>query len=150
MQIFIASDHAGFDLKENLIKNNSNINWHDLGPSSSARVDYPDFADLVARAVSKVESATDAFASGTCGLLICGSGQGMSMRANKFPLVRAALCWDKESAQLARAHNNANILCLGARSTSEQIAQLILEQFLATPFEKGRHEIRVRKLQEPT
>jgi ribose 5-phosphate isomerase B len=146
MQIFIASDHAGFELKENLIKNNSNINWHDLGPSSSARVDYPDFADLVARAVSKVESTTDAFASGTCGLLICGSGQGMSMRANKYPLVRAALCWDKESAHLARAHNNANILCIPARYISVEGCRDIVKVFLETVFEGGRHERRVGKM----
>ncbi len=140
-KIFIASDHAGFELKEQLKKMTANLPWQDLGPSDTTSVDYPDYANKVAE---KLRSASDA----VVGVLICGSGQGMAIRANKFSHIRAALCVTEEMAQLARAHNNANVLCLGARLTDVNIAQRILSTFLETPFEGGRHERRVAKLSE--
>ena len=103
--LFIASDHAGFDLKERIKTLLPNVTWIDLGPTDSSRVDYPDFADRVAARVQ----------SGGRGVLICGSGQGMAMRANRYKGVRAALVWNEEITKLSREHNDANIICLGAR-----------------------------------
>ncbi len=140
--LYIASDHAGFKLKTFLFKNYQSNSWVDLGPTTDARVDYPDFANLVAQKVSTEKD--------TLGVLICGSGQGMAMRANKFSQIRAALCYSEESTQLARQHNNANIICLGERMIAPELALKLLDLFLKTPFEGGRHAERVNKIGEET
>ena len=139
MDLYIACDHAGLPLKEHLIKKLSHINWKDLGTHSTDSVDYPDFADQVATHVNNE----------SMGLLICGSGQGMAMRANKYPHIRAALCNTEELAQLSREHNNANVLCLGSRIISTELAEKILTTFLETNFEGGRHQRRVDKVSRP-
>ncbi len=141
MKLLIASDHAGFALKSFLKTSCSDIEWVDLGPHDDKPVDYPDFADELIKEKLK----TDAF-----GVLICGSGQGMSMRANKTLSIRASLCLTVESARLARAHNDANILCLGGRLVSHKDALEILDTFIKTPFEGGRHSNRVKKISIPT
>ena len=137
-KVYIASDHAGYSLKKHLIENNPDLAWEDLGPSSEDRVDYPDFADLVSQKVTKDDNSF--------GILVCGSGQGMALRANKYPQIRAALCWSTDSAHLAREHNNANILCMGSRLVDWQVCQNMLEEFLKTPFAGGRHQDRVNKI----
>jgi ribose 5-phosphate isomerase B len=136
-QIFIGADHAGWEFKNKLIKKFPQLRWEDLGPDSEARVDYPDFADKVAE---KIKSTNHV------GVLICGSGQGMAMRANKHKHIRAALCWNEEVAQLSRAHNDANVLCLGSRVMDENTMFKVFETFLDTKFEGGRHADRVKKL----
>jgi len=138
--VFIASDHAGFLLKQNLINqpHEKSIDFIDLGPNSEDRCDYPDFADLVCQKV--IENP------GSFGLLICGSGQGMAMRANKYPQIRAALCWNAETAKLSRQHNDANILCLGSRVVEKRDIQEIILSFFQTEFEGGRHQTRVDKI----
>jgi ribose 5-phosphate isomerase B len=162
--LYIASDHAGFRLKSHLLASFPSLPWVDLGPASADRVDYPDFADRVAskvRAAKNSGSAAEPVGGGflplvaagrltaAAGVLICGSGQGMAMRANRYPEIRAALGWSEEAARLARAHNDANILCLGERLTDPALAPRILEAFLAQPFEGGRHIGRVAKLDAP-
>ena len=148
-KVFIAADHAGFDLKEKVKKNISqtckSIQLIDLGVHLSSdgklqKVDYPDYASLVAQKVNQKEGM---------GLLICGSGQGMCMRANKYTHVRAALCWDIPSTLLARQHNNANILCLGARLLPFNLAYQIIKVFFETEFdESSRHQKRVEKISQ--
>lgn len=138
--LFIASDHAGFALKEYFKEHRPNLLWCDLGPLLEERVDYPDFADKVSAQVAQGHGL---------GILICGSGQGMAMRANKYRDVRAALCWNTEVAELAREHNNANVLCLGGRLMAPELAVQILDIFLKTPFLGGRHQQRVDKLSTP-
>ncbi|MGZ3747274.1 MAG: RpiB/LacA/LacB family sugar-phosphate isomerase [Pseudobdellovibrionaceae bacterium] len=149
-KIFIASDHAGYDLKQEFIKNNPHLPWEDLGPDSTQSVDYPDYAKkLCEKLVEKTGSlpaTEEAFKAEACGVLICGSGQGMAIRANKFPQIRAALCWNEDVSRLSRQHNNANVLCLGARAVTNKEAQSILEAFLNSAFEGGRHSQRVAKL----
>lgn len=137
-KLWIASDHAGVELKAALIKARPDLPWEDLGPASKDSVDYPDFADQVARRVNAEPEGR--------GVLICGSGQGMALRANKYPRVRAALIWNPEIAALSRQHNDANVFCLGARFHSTEEAQRWLEIFLSTPFEGGRHQGRVDKI----
>lgn len=137
MKILIASDHAGFELKTKVIKK-LNYEWQDLGPKNEDRVDYPDYADALARKIKP----------GQFGVLICGSGQGMSIRANKYPHIRAALCWSKESAELARRHNDANVICLGSRLQSEESILEILGVFFKSPFDGGRHADRVKKMSQ--
>ncbi|MFN8791315.1 MAG: ribose 5-phosphate isomerase B [Bdellovibrionales bacterium] len=139
--IWIASDHAGYDTKENLIKSFSDWSWNDQGPSSTSSVDYPDFADRVAAYINQNPHEK--------AVLICGSGQGMCIRANKYPQVRAALCYNEDITRLSRQHNDANILCLGARGMSLDLAQRIVKIFFETPFEGGRHAARVDKLSLP-
>lgn len=139
MKIFIASDHAGFSLKNKIIEKLDH-EWIDLGPQNEDRVDYPDFADQLARTLKP----------GQFGVLICGSGQGMCMRANRYSHIRAALCWSKESAELARRHNDANVVCLGARLLAEDTVFEILDIFFKSPFEGGRHADRVEKLSKST
>jgi ribose 5-phosphate isomerase B len=136
--LIIASDHAGYQLKKWLIENLKSVEWKDYGAFDTARSDYPDYAHTVAKYINNhcTEKA----------ILICGSGQGMCMTANKYPLVRAALAHDEDSARLSREHNNANILCLGARFLSPPQAQKIIETFLATSFSGGRHQIRIDKI----
>lgn len=141
-KVFIASDHAGFSLKQQLISSLKEIPWQDLGPTNSDRVDYPDFANRVAQALKEHPDSI--------GILVCGSGQGVSMRANKFNHVRAALCWTTEVAQLSREHNNANVLCLGERLIEPKLCEKIVKVFLSTPFEGGRHATRVEKIHAPT
>jgi len=142
VRLFVASDHAGFDLKERLKSRlktiaGKNVEWVDLGPSSDARVDYPDFADKVCNEVLK---------TGGQGVLICGSGQGMAIRANRYQGIRAGLVWNLEVAQLAREHNDINVLCLGARLLDHDLCEKLVEAFVSTPFAGGRHADRVGKL----
>lgn len=139
-KIVIGSDHAGFELKEELIKYLCDQDYDvvDKGTYSKERADYPDFAHAVANAI-----VTD---DGEIGILICGSGNGIAMAANKHRGIRCALCWDKEIAKLARSHNNANVLALPARFISQDLAIEILDIFLSTEFEGGRHSGRVQKI----
>lgn len=137
----IAADHAGFELKQKLVARLASLGYdvQDLGTDSPASTDYPDFAHPVA---SRVETG-----AAERGILLCGTGLGMSYAANRHPHVRAAVAWTPEIAELARRHNNANILVLPARFVSEEDATRILDTFLATPFEGGRHERRVDKIE---
>lgn len=141
-QISIGSDHAGYELKKLLINRLHSISpeyvLHDKGCHSDQSVDYPDYAHDVARSVSEGEVSM--------GILICGSGNGVCMCANKHQGVRAALCWNKEIATLARQHNNANIICIPARFITTDDAFAMLETFLKTAFEGGRHERRAEKI----
>jgi glycine hydroxymethyltransferase len=137
MQIFIATDHAAYELKEYLLKTNG---CTDLGAFSEESVDYPDFAYKMADALLKNPDAV--------GILLCGSGIGISIAANRFKHVRAALCRDVDDATVARKHNNANVLVLGGRTTNKEDAQKMVDAFLHTEFEGGRHDRRVQKLQE--
>lgn len=138
--IYIGSDHAGFLLKEQLKKKlvGDGYEVKDFGTHSEESMDYPDIAHPLAASIDKGENET--------GILICGSGNGVSMVANKYPHVRAALCWNKELAALARQHNNANILTLPARFISAETAFEIADAFLNTGFEGGRHQRRVGKI----
>ena len=135
--IVIASDHAGIDLNARILEvvRGEGHEAHDLGPTDSNSVDYPDFGHKVATAVIAGEAQT--------GILICGTGIGMSMTANRHPGVRAALCQDAFTAEMARRHNDANVLCIGARSTGPGVAEQMVRIFLETPFEGGRHQRRV-------
>jgi ribose 5-phosphate isomerase B len=140
MKIAIGSDHAGFEYKE-LIKKfliSQNIEFTDFGTYSSDSVDYPDFAHPVANSVENQDS--------NLGILVCGSGNGVAITANKHKGIRAALCWSVEITQLARQHNDANILCLPARFVSIDEAQNMVNAFLNTNFEGGRHQNRVSKI----
>jgi ribose 5-phosphate isomerase B len=140
MKIAIGGDHAGFDYKEKLkgILVDNGIEVTDVGPFSEASVDYPDFAHPVAE---MVETGTADF-----GILICGSGNGVAIAANKHQGIRAALCWENSLAELARQHNNANILCIPARFVSLTLAESMMKAFISTDFEGGRHENRVSKI----
>ncbi len=140
MKITIASDHAGFDLKSLIIKEFKNqYQIIDLGCNdSTTSVDYPDFANKVAKKIINNEA--------DFGILICGSGIGISIAANRFKEVRAALCHNLETVALSRQHNDANVLCLGARIVGEVDAIKIISTFLSTKFEGGRHIKRVEKL----
>jgi ribose 5-phosphate isomerase B len=137
--IFIASDHAGLEMKSHLLGRFPFLPWKDLGPLSADSVDYPDYADKLCVALK--DRLND-----SRGVLICGSGQGMAMRANRYSYIRAALCWTDEIAKLARQHNDANVLCLAGRITTLPSSDVILKFFLATDFEGGRHQRRVDKL----
>lgn len=141
-KIIIGADHAGFALKEAIkpVLAKMGIEVTDAGTDCERSVDYPDFAACVAKAV-----ATGAFARG---ILICGSGVGMSIVANRFPGVRAALCLDEETARLSRQHNDANILVLAGRKTDPARAEGIVRVWLTTPFEGGRHQARLDKIRE--
>lgn len=140
--IIIGCDHAGFHLKEVLKDRLSakGLEVFDAGCDGGDSVDYPDFGAEVAGKVSAGTAAK--------GILICGSGIGMSIVANKFPRVRAALCSDEETARLSRLHNDSNILVLAGRRLDDETACRILETWLATPFEAGRHERRLQKIAE--
>lgn len=140
-KIAIGSDHAGFDLKQVLVKYLDTIGFDvtDCGPNSSDRVDYPDYAHKVATIVGSNEV--------NYGVLICGSGNGVCMTANKHQGVRAGLAWDAELASLAKEHNNANIICLPARYITEEKGVEILKAYLDSNFEGGRHEQRVEKIE---
>ena len=137
-KILIASDHAGYKLKKILIEElKGEIKFEDLGPFSENSVDYPDYAKKLSK---KIDLKND-----LVGVLICGSGIGMSMVANRFKNVRAALCMNNKMSMLARQHNNANILVLGSRLISEQEAIKCLLVFLKTNYEGGRHQARLDK-----
>ncbi len=138
--IAIGCDHAGFDCKEDLISflEGEKMTFRDFGTFNKDSVDYPDFAHPVAKAV---ESGDYAF-----GILLCGSANGVAITANKHTGVRAAICWGEELAELARKHNNANIICIPARFITDGIAEKMLDTFMNTAFEGGRHEKRVEKI----
>jgi ribose 5-phosphate isomerase B len=142
MKIAIASDHAGLELKADLVTVLKEKGHHaqDFGTHSGDSVDYPDFASQVARAVQK----------GDCdlGVLICGTGVGMSIVANKYRGVRAALCHTEFEARAARGHNDANVLCMGQRVMGSGVAASVMEAFLGGKFEGGRHERRVQKIRD--
>jgi len=142
LRIAIGSDHAGFSLKEKLKQWLIELGYEvrDFGTMSEEAVDYPDIAFKVAREVSQGRFDR--------GILICGTGIGMCIAANKVIGIRAALCWDKRSAELSRKHNNSNILCLGGRVLREREAMKIVDAWLTTKFEGGRHLRRVRKIME--
>jgi len=144
MKIATAADHAGRELKDRLVATLAAAGHEveDLGTHDDGRVDYPDFADLVARAVAAGRAER--------GVLVCGTGIGMSMAANRHHGIRAVVAAEIYQARLARAHNDANVLCLGARVTAPEHAEAILDEFLARPFDGGRHEGRIRKLDHPS
>lgn len=140
--LFVASDHAGFDLKQDLFSfcEEREISFQDLGPQDKTATDYPDYADLVVHHVRQTPESA--------GLLICGTGIGMSIAANRYPGIRGALCCNAEMSSLARRHNNANVLCLGARFIKPTEARSCLKTFLTTPFEEGRHQRRLDKIEQ--
>jgi ribose 5-phosphate isomerase B len=142
MKIALASDHAGFAEKERLkpLLRELGLEVEDLGTVSEESVDYPDYARRVAEAVASGEAEQ--------GLLVCGSGTGMAIAANKVQGVRAAVAWSEETARLARRHNDANVLALGARTTPEGDIPKIVRTWFETPFDGGRHSSRVEKIKE--
>lgn len=138
--IAVGADHAGFEYKQmiaDLLKR-AGYQVKDFGTYSSDSVDYPDFAHPVASSVENGESG--------CGILVCGSGNGVAISANKHQGIRAALCWTDELAKLSRQHNNSNILCIPARFVSRSVAEAMVSVYLKTAFEGGRHEKRVGKI----
>jgi ribose 5-phosphate isomerase B len=141
--ILFACDHAGIELKQALMQrlDGSGRAGHDLGTFDAASVDYPDLAHLLA----------DQIRSGAAdrGVLVCGTGLGMSMAANRHPGIRAAVCHDAYTAEMARRHNDANVLCLGSRVLGQGVAGQILDVFLTTPFDGDRHARRVAKIERP-
>ena len=139
-KIFISSDHAGFKLKEAIkdYLSKKNIKFQDLGPNNNDRVDYPDFAHKVARKVKTNKK--------NVGILVCGSGMGMSIAANRHKNIRAAQCFNLKSTKLSRLHNDANVITLGSRLLSKKNALNCISVFLNTKFEGGRHTKRIRKI----
>jgi ribose 5-phosphate isomerase B len=139
-KIFLSSDHAGYKLKEKvksfLIDNN--FEYEDLGCSSLEPVDYPDYAKLLSKKIKDKNNSK--------GILFCGTGIGISMAANRFSHIRAALCTSVEMASKSRKHNDANVLALGGRILEDKLALQIVEEFLYTDFEAGRHNLRVDKI----
>lgn len=138
MVIAVASDHAGFELKEFLISNLNDYTLLDLGTYTTERTDYPDFGHKLAM---EIESGRVDW-----GIAICGSGNGINMTVNKHSGIRGALCWSSEIARLARAHNNANVISLPARFIAPEEALQMVKIFLSTPFDGGRHERRIQKI----
>jgi len=139
-KIYISSDHAGFKLKESIkdYLSKKKINFQDLGPNNNDRVDYPDFAHKVARKVRTNKK--------NVGILVCGSGMGMSIAANRHKNIRAAQCFNLKSTKLSRLHNDANVITLGSRLLSKKNALNCISVFLNTKFEGGRHTKRIRKI----
>ena len=139
-RIFISSDHAGFKLKEDIKSylSKKRLTFQDLGPFSDARVDYPDFAHKVARIVKVSRN--------NVGILVCGSGMGMNITANRHKNVRAAQCFNLKSTKLSRLHNDANIITLGSRLLTKKNALRYVGVFLNTKFEGGRHSKRINKI----
>ncbi len=138
--VCIASDHAGYSLKED-IKNyliNKNVSIFDLGPYNNDSVDYPDYAKKLAKRVKLRKSGV--------GILVCGSGTGMAISANKIQKIRAAVCYNLKSTRLSRQHNNANIIAIGSRLIKKKLSIKLVETFLKTKFEGGRHLRRVKKI----
>ena len=142
--IALGSDHAGFELKNDLIVYliEKGYDLADMGPDSADSVDYPDYAHKVASAVADGNAC--------CGILICGSGNGVCITANKHAGIRAALCWEPEISALAKQHNNANVICLPARFISQEKAFAIVDAYLNMEFEGGRHANRVNKIEGGT
>ncbi|WPU94628.1 ribose 5-phosphate isomerase B [Mucilaginibacter sabulilitoris] len=138
LKIAIGADHAGFDYKQILLEAIQTAELKDFGTYSNASADYPDFAHPVASAVESGEF--------DLGILVCGSANGVAITANKHQGIRAAICWNEELAELARKHNNANIVCIPARFISTDEAKKIVSVFLNTEFEGGRHATRVGKI----
>ena len=138
--VAIGSDHAGYEYKEDLISflEAKGLSYHDFGTHSTDSVDYPDFAHPVAESVEKGEAAF--------GILLCGSANGVGITANKHQGIRAAICWGEEIAKLAREHNNANVICIPARFVREGDAEKMVQIFMSTDFEGGRHQRRVEKI----
>ena len=139
-KVFLASDHAGFLLKQTIVKFliKRGIKILDLGPKNSNSVDYPDFAHLLARKMKKNKN--------NFGILICGSGIGMDMTVNKHKNIRAALCYNIRSTKLSRKHNNANVMTVGSRLTKNNVALKCVQTFLKTDFDGGRHLRRIKKI----
>lgn len=140
MKIALGGDHAGYRYKQSVadyLKHNS-IDFTDYGPFAEDSVDYPDFVHPVAHAIEAGEY--------DMGILICGSGNGVAMTANKHADIRAALCWNEDLSVLARSHNDANVLCIPARFVDEDMMLKMVNRFLNTPFEGGRHQKRVDKI----
>ena len=139
-KIFLSSDHGGFELKEKVKRFliNNNFEYEDLGCSSLEPVDYPDFAKLLSIKIKDENNSK--------GILFCGTGIGISMAANRFPHIRAALCTSVEMASKSRKQNDANVLALGARILENKLALEIVKEFLQTEFEAGRHSLRVNKI----
>ena len=139
-KIFISSDHAGFKLKETIkdYLRNKKVKFEDLGPKDDSSVDYPDYAHKVARKVKSRKS--------NVGILVCGSGTGMNIAANKHKNIRAAQCFNLKSTKLSRLHNDANIITLGSRLITKKNAMKFVSVFLNTKFEGGRHLRRVKKI----
>ncbi|MDC0456724.1 ribose 5-phosphate isomerase B [Alphaproteobacteria bacterium] len=138
-KIFLASDHGGFSLKKTIFffLKEKHLNVVDLGCKSIDPVDYPDYAQLLA---SKIED------NNSLGIIFCGTGIGISIAANRFSQIRAALCTSVEMASMSRKHNNANVLALGGRVITEELAKEIVFEFLNTKFEEGRHLVRINKI----
>ena len=139
-KIFISSDHAGFKLKEfiKIYLNKKNYKFKDLGPINDKRVDYPDFAHKVAKKVKVNKNHI--------GILVCGSGMGMNIAANRHKNIRAAQCFNLKSTKLSRLHNDANIITLGSRLLKKKNVMNLINVFLNTKFEGGRHTKRIRKI----
>ena len=142
VRIIIGSDHAGFALKETVKSYLSSAGYRvfDAGTHREESVDYPDYGVLAAERVSSGEFEK--------GILICGSGVGMAIVANKFPGIRAAVCLDEETARLSRQHNDSNILVLAGRKTEPAAAERIIKAWMETPFEGGRHQMRLDKIRQ--
>ena len=140
MKIGIASDHAGYPLKEHVkaYLDSRGVTWKDYGTYSEASCDYPDYGHALARGME----------AGECekGIAVCGSGEGISMTLNKHQHIRAALCWRPEIARLARQHNDANVLVMPGRFVTFEQADTIMDEYLSTPFEGGRHGKRIAKI----
>lgn len=164
MKIYLGNDHGGFELKQDLLQSWNNVitldsfgntkpEIKDVGSYTSDSVNYSDLAERVCvdiindfKSFPKISASEDAYSYNSLGILICGSGQGMAMKANKYPQIRAALCWTEEIARLSREHNNANIICLPGRYINSATALSMVKIFLTTPFAKGRHSARVEKI----
>ncbi|MBI5390586.1 ribose 5-phosphate isomerase B [Candidatus Woesearchaeota archaeon] len=138
--LYLGSDHAGFPLKQHVkaFLQQKKVPFKDLGTNNEASCDYPDYAKKVAEEVIKKQDHR--------GILICGTGIGMSITANKIKGIRAALCYSEYTAEYARKHNNANILCFGGLTTAPELAVKMVDLFIKTPFEGGRHERRIAKI----
>ena len=142
MRLYAASDHAGFPLKQALVAEAKRLGHEvvDLGPDNEERVDYPDYAARVGRSVARDGASR--------GLLVCGSGIGVSIAANKVRGIRCAVVWDESSARLSREHNDANVVAIGGRMTTVDQAKKILDVWLTAKFEGGRHADRVKKISD--
>ncbi len=141
MKILIGNDHAGYSLKLSIIKNlEDKYDFFDKGSYSDESVDYPDYASIIAKEIQSEK--------GDLGILICGTGNGVCMTANKFKGIRAVICWNEEIAKLAKQHNNANIICMPSRFIKVEEAIKIIESFILEKFEGGRHERRIKKINE--
>ncbi len=140
LPIAIGSDHAGFGYKAKLVQwlGEQGFRVNDMGVDKTSSVDYPDYAHPVSDAVERSEAAF--------GILLCGSANGVCMTANKHAGIRAALCWQTDVAKLTREHNNANIICIPARFVAYEYARQMVEIFMATQFEGGRHQLRIDKI----